>query len=183
MTTSHLPPNAEFHMYVGFCITAWGKVEEQLFRICAKCLGTSDEIAAIVYYRTPTINARLDLLDELVKARLPRKERKSGGHDHPDVKHWDGVCKDTKSLLGTRSRIAHHPVADRSVFGDPTGIGALGLRTWLEIYMSEHERLRGQSKEVKPLKVVHLSFHCIKVQAITQRLDQFYSNVLSKHVK
>jgi len=145
--TGDMAPNAEFHMYVGFCITAWGKVEEQLFRICVNCLGTSDEIAAIVYYRTPTINARLNLLDELVKARLPKKERKSGGHDHVDVKQWNDVCKDVTKLLTTRNRVAHHPVTDRHAFGDPTEVGVFGLKTWLEIYMGEHEQLRGRQRK------------------------------------
>ena len=36
---------------------------------------------------------------------------------------------------------------------------------------------------MKPLKVDDLSIHCVKVQAITKRLDQFFSTVLSKHVK
>jgi hypothetical protein len=105
--TSSLTPNAEFHMYVGFCITAWAKVEEQLFRICVECLKTSDEKTAIVYYRTPSLSARLELLDELVRATLPRKLRKSGGHDLPIVKSWKDIYGEAKNLLGTRRRIAN----------------------------------------------------------------------------
>src|SRR5262249_47711624 len=162
-------------------ITAWAKVEEHLFRMCVNCMGTSDEIGAIVYYRTPTIDARLSLLDELVRARLPRKERRNGRHDHSDVKAWDNVRKDVMSLLKIRNRIAHHPVGAEWGAGHSDGFGLLGLKSWLEIYVSEHEGLRGKAVEMKPLKVDDLSIHCTEVQAITKRLDQFCSTVLSKH--
>jgi hypothetical protein len=95
-----MTPNAEFHMYVGLCITAWAKVEEQLFRMCARCLGTSDELAAIVYYRTPNMDTRLKLVDELLRAVLPKRKRKSGGHDHPDVKKWNTLRSNLEDLLG-----------------------------------------------------------------------------------
>jgi len=122
-------------------------------------------------------------LDELVKARLPQKERKSGGHDHRDVKEWDNVRKDVISLLKIRNRVAHHPVAAKYDAGHLDGFGLLGLKSWLEIYVSEHEGLRGRSEKMRPLKVDDLSIHCTEVQAITKRLDQFCSTVLSKHLK
>jgi hypothetical protein len=99
-------------------------------------LKTSDEKTAIVYYRTPSLSARLELLDELVRATLPRKLRKSGGHDLPIVKSWKDIYGEAKNLLGTRRRIAHHPVADRFIFGAPDGTGILGSKTSLEIYES-----------------------------------------------
>src|SRR6266849_1555644 len=58
-------PNAEFNMYVGFCITAWAKVEEQLFALCQRSLGTSERQASIVYNRAPSFEARKGLVDEL----------------------------------------------------------------------------------------------------------------------
>jgi hypothetical protein len=85
-TTLHEGP--EFYMYVGYCITAWAKVEEELFDICVDLLGSKLERAAIVYYRLPSLSVRLGLVDELVASALPQRTKKNGGHDHPDLKAW-----------------------------------------------------------------------------------------------
>ncbi len=55
----------EFFTWLGKCITAWAQVEEHLFEICVHSLGATRHRVAIVYYRTPTLRARLDLTDEL----------------------------------------------------------------------------------------------------------------------
>src|SRR5437016_10623279 len=95
---------------VGNCITEWANVEAALFAICWRCLGCTNVKAAIVYYRTPTIEARMTLVDELVKSILPKKGRRSGGHDHPDVSRWNNIEKEFRDLQTIRRRIAHHPV-------------------------------------------------------------------------
>jgi hypothetical protein len=167
-----LPPpstNAEFHMYVGFCITAWANVEEHLFRICARVLNTAEERAAIVYYRTPTLDTRLQLTDELVRTVLPKRTRKSGGHDHPDVIAWNDLKNDIKNELSTRSRIAHNPVSDRRFLPPPKEgelRGLLHLYSWLEIYVSDAEKLRGRHDDIQPLRVDDLSSHCTTVQRL-----------------
>lgn len=68
-----MTPTEEFLMWIGTCITAWAKVEEQLFGICEHCLGARTDRAAIVYYRTPTIDSRVLLVDELVRTVLPKR--------------------------------------------------------------------------------------------------------------
>jgi hypothetical protein len=189
-------PNDEFLMWIGLCITAWAKVEEYLFAVCEECLGTRTDRAAIVYYRTPTIDARIKLIDELVRTRLPTRERKSGGHDHPDLKEWDDLRKDTLALLSTRRRIAHHPVKARTemeqamivteagealVTEAGEALVALKEKTWLEIYSSEAERLRPGTGEVSPLKFDHLVQHCSSVQEIARRTAEFLRKTLPKH--
>jgi hypothetical protein len=74
------PERDEFYMWIGHCISAWAKVEERLFKICWHSLRAPKTQAAIVYFRTPSLDARLSLVDELVKSALPKPERRDGGH-------------------------------------------------------------------------------------------------------
>jgi hypothetical protein len=171
-------PHDEFLQWIGICIISWAWIEECLFEICAWSLGTSKDRAAIVYYRTPNLDARLSLTDELVRAALPQPN--SSGHDHPDVKQWDTLHKQVSKLLPTRNRIAHHPVAARST---QTGLGLLSTTTWLEIYISDNERFRGKSKNLPPLRLDDLTDHHGKVQEILGRLLRFTSTVLPKHTR
>jgi len=173
-------PGEEFLYWVGSCITAWAKVEEHLFQICAKALGAADERAAIVYYRTPSLDARLNLTDELVRTRFPKPARKSGGHPPPDLKRWDELRKDIGDLLSTRNRIAHHPVAPRTI--DTGGIGLLDGVSWLEIYTRAAERLRGRDETTKPLQQDDLVKHRMATHTVRTRLSKFLSETLPKHV-
>ena len=176
--------NRDFHTYIGFCITAWAKVEEELFDVCQKCLGTPRTQAAIVYYRTPTLNGRLELVDELVLAALPQRERKSGGHDSAEVKAWRTIKADLADLLKTRSRIAHHPVSVRFRTKGSLGTPAMPeLQTSFEIYMSGREQARPRSGGSKPLTVTHLVHHCLHLQKMVERLKTFASTTLRAHLK
>ena len=60
----------EFYTVVGRCIAEWGNVEDWLFKLCRECLGPYEQ-SAIVYYRTPGVDVRLKLVDELVRSILP----------------------------------------------------------------------------------------------------------------
>jgi hypothetical protein len=83
-------PGDEFLLMVGSCITEWANVENVLFNICWRSIGCAVERAAIIYYRSPSIDTRLNLTDELVRSVLPKPQRRSGGHPHADAKLW--VC-------------------------------------------------------------------------------------------
>lgn len=140
----------EFHSLIGYCIAEWAKVDEELFRICWLCLGSRRERAALIYYRTPTLDARLTLVDQLTSLILPRKER-AGAHDHADVILWRAIAGDFRKLLHTRRRVAHQPVrggteyfrAGQSHVGSP-----LSFFLPFGIYVSEAEQLRGKTQEV-----------------------------------
>ena len=56
----------EFHMMIGYCIAEWAGIDDELFRIFQQCTGAKEKQAAIVYYRTPALNVRLGLVDEIV---------------------------------------------------------------------------------------------------------------------
>src|SRR5690348_18282793 len=76
----------QFYAAVGRAITTWAQVEDVLFAITFSILGCSRERAAIVFYRTPTIDSRLTLTNDLIDSFFPKHE----GGDKPDarVKRW-----------------------------------------------------------------------------------------------
>lgn len=182
----------EFLQMIGNCITEWAAVEEQLFEICLMCLGSPRDRAAIVYYRTPSIDARLSLADELVKAALPKRTRKDGGHDHADVAHWRELEKECRGLLPVRNRIAHHPVGPRFMmrggFGS-AGFLARGMEppkltteTWFEIYVSQNEQLREGAAKKRPLRIKALWDHLLATDRIKGGLHQFRYVRLPPHI-
>jgi hypothetical protein len=180
----------DFHLYIGHCIAAWADVDDQLFRVFRDCVGPYEQ-CAIIYYRTPGLDVRFKLTDEIVKSILPKPERKDGGHDHEDVQIWKDTIKDADSLLATRRRIAHHPVSLRMRPGSEK-IGTLNTQmfnaiatppeSWFEIYMSEHERQRGRSVHLPPLQVEDLADHLFGVTVLCDNLRAFFHNVLIRQL-
>jgi len=176
-------------MWVGYCITAWAEVDDVLFCIFRDCVGPSEQ-CAIIYYKTPGLEARFSLIDEIVRSVLPKKS--PGEHDHPNVLAWNKAIKDRDELLGTRRRIAHHPVAvrmdiyRRGTFNSaPFGrmpIGATGAAkfSWVELYMSSHEKMRGRRSDLPPLRLEDLKKHYDEVGTMAARLLGFLINALSK---
>ena len=77
----------EFHLMIGECVAGWAHVDDELFRIFHHCVGPLVQ-CSIIYYRTPGLDVRFALVDEIVGSVLPKRERRSGGHDHPSVKAW-----------------------------------------------------------------------------------------------
>jgi hypothetical protein len=181
----------QFYYYVGQCITAWAKVEEHLFEIVLTSLGASRQRTAIIYYRTPTIDTRLQLVDELIRTVLPQRTRKDGGHDHPDVIIWDKLRKEIGEHFPTRNRIAHHPVAEKKLINitipgaTPMPAAASDLLTfsWYESYVSDAERLRGKHEDAKPLGVPDLANHRVAIEGLITKLELFRTHVLVQHVK
>src|ERR1700731_2781989 len=104
------PHFQEFFQRVGQCITQWSEIENELFRLCHLSLRCTLRRAAIVYYRTPSIEGRIALTDELIKSFLPQRDKKAGSHDHPSVKEWKDIISEIRSLLPQRNMIAHSPI-------------------------------------------------------------------------
>jgi hypothetical protein len=138
--------------------------------------------AAIIYYRTPTIDARLQLADELVRTVLPKRGKNDGGHDHQDVKIWNELRKEINSLLPIRNRIAHHPVTGATYPEFSAVADLFDQRTWYQSQVSESEKLRGRHEDAKPIGGVELSMHRGEVETIITKLELFISNVISKYV-
>jgi hypothetical protein len=139
-------PN-EFYTMVGRCIKAWANVEDGVFKLCAFALQAPAKQVAIVYFRTPTLDARLELTSELMLSVLPQRARQSGGHDHSDVKRWNTLVADIKNLLPTRNMLAHAPVIESVLVEYSLSMTdktkpplTRTIESWIKIAMSEHEK-------------------------------------------
>jgi hypothetical protein len=163
----------DFHMMIGYCVAEWANVDDELFRIFHNCVGPLEQ-SAIIYYRTPTLNARLGFTDEIVQSVLPKRPKKSGGHYHLSVKAWKDAIQGFCKLLGTRRRIAHQPISVRHGPSWPLSLDLswiLGPPSWFEIYVGQHEQLRSGG-DLPPLKVDDLKEHLTDVAALRIRLQQ-----------
>jgi hypothetical protein len=180
---------------IGQCIAEWARVDDELFRIFRDCVGPYEQ-CAIIYYRTPGLNVRLGLTDEIVRSVLPNRQKNSKQRDHPYVTEWKEIYKEFDSLLGIRRRIAHHPVEikqmpmafgfgeagdrvgfDQGPFGD---FSAQWPESWFEIYVSQHERLRKKAAGLTPLLVTDLRAHLFATGALSSRLRKFFYEMLTK---
>jgi hypothetical protein len=189
-----LLPGVEFYMYVGLCITAWAKVDEEIFDVLVDVLGTTRELSSIIYYRITTIAGRLGLVDELVTSVLPKPERKNGGHTHQLTVEWTKTKKTIEDLFSTRTQIAHHPVDNQITLryktngelvppDQPVSLGDATFENSYSIYVSQSERLRGRHDHIKPLTADALSLHCQAVQAAATKLMNFRAGPLARHLE
>jgi hypothetical protein len=189
MSFSHNDLSDEFHMWLGYCIANWAKVEDLLFQVFWHALQSPLPPASIVYYRTPTLAARLGLTDELIKRVLPppEREKSKGGHDHPSVKEWISICNDVRDLLAIRSRLAHHRVSVRdelfSIGEDDGGFSELLGTRWAEVHMSDAEILRSGKRNEGVLKLGDLKVHRADTELIRLRLFNFLKDTLQTHAQ
>lgn len=153
----------EFHMLIGYCIAEWASIDDQLFRIFRHCTGAKEEQAAIIYYKTPGLNVRLTMVDEIVRSVLPKNPKQTGGHDHPNMKRWKEIFCKCNKLFATRRRIAHQPVrAQETLIPTPPpnapyyldmnpGLD-MTLQASFEIYTSQTEQMRGNGAGYRLLR-------------------------------
>lgn len=167
---------------MGRCIGAWAGVDEQLALIFRACVGPPVQ-CAIIYYRTPGIDARISLVDEIVRSLLPRTQ--NGQRPDPSCISWGKLNRATADLKGIRRRIAHHPV-HVSFWGKEDENGVVvdvdTDRTNFEIFVSQEERRRDESKQWDPLTLAHLVAHLTSVSALAIDLERFRLDVLPKHL-
>jgi len=100
----------EFHIALSLCRTVWAEIENELFTLFSLSLHASPEQEAIIFFRTPTLDARLSLTDELLRTLLPKPDNMNGGHPHPHVKTWEGLANRIRNGLSFRNRLAHWPI-------------------------------------------------------------------------
>jgi hypothetical protein len=166
-------PKREFYQWVGQCITEWANVEHQLFRLCNFALGAGPECAAIIYYRTPTLARRLELVEELIQTKLPRRRKADGGHDHLLVTEWTTIIKNVKALLQTRNFIAHQPhKPEHWIWIDEDSVEAT---SWVEIYRNFHERMTKKSK--KSIMAYSLPSHHAQLLKVIADLSKFHDKI------
>jgi hypothetical protein len=172
---------SEFYALVGLCIKEWAKVEDQLFHLCTFALKAAPQQAAIVYFRTPAIDSRLKLTNELVLSILPKRAKKDGGHDHKDVVIWKKLVGDINDLLPIRNLIAHGPVVHHIhtnvLSSDDEQNGRILSSTMtVEIATSPHERLR-ERQGSHSVRDQHLPTHLKEIVAVWNRLRAFYAQL------
>jgi hypothetical protein len=165
----------EFMRFLGMCITEWAQIEEELFEICHAILRTRKEHTAIIYYRTPTLDSRLELAEELVTTMFPKPE--SGAHPSPERRIWKDIYDEVKNLLPKRNQLAHSPVG-------PTITDING--DWLtdvkyESYPHPHEKMRGKAKEKQPMELSDLKDHISSASLLWAHLRTFRL-ALPKHI-
>jgi hypothetical protein len=165
----------EFFKEMGHCIALWAEADEALFHIFRVCVGPYDQ-SAIIYYRTPGLDLRLGLTDEIVVATLRPGGGRSNKRD-PRVAVWKLIVKEFKNLLAVRRRIAHQPVRT-----EPFSVGSAidDPQTSFEIFANRHEQLRDRERKLPPLDIRRLTLHHLGVEGLRQKLAEFREGVLTK---
>jgi hypothetical protein len=148
--------------WVGICFKEWASLEAHLFTTCLLVLGADATHVAIIYYRTPTLDARLTLADELLRTRMSGR----------DLVAWKKLLVDVRALLPIRNLLAHSPIATvrqtEWLESDETGQIEPIDTNWLEIATSPWEQLRGRPE--RSIKDEELPDHFRQVHSVSLRL-------------
>lgn len=108
----HLTGPSEFYTHVGRCIKRWADLEGYLFEICDWALNGERSLSAIVFFRTPSIDARLTLVSDLLKRTLVGQKRDPKFPQNPtNLEIWSKLEKRIRVRLEFRNMLAHQPVA------------------------------------------------------------------------
>jgi hypothetical protein len=167
----------EFYEAVGRAITGWAELEDVLFQMTMVILGCSKERAAIVFYRTPTIDSRLTLTSDLINSFFPR--HKAGEPLDPRIGSWRELQADIKEHLHTRNRLAHHQVGTIvQVYEDRSG-GALFDLVHAS-YASPSELLRKPGQSLDPLTITDVQRHIEIISKLANRLRNFDRREVSR---
>jgi hypothetical protein len=102
---------ARFYEAVGRCIKIWAGVESYLFDICVEVLGAPPDVAGVVFFRTPTIDAKLTLVSDLFLTRFLPNGLGSGEHPPKILSDWESIATDLQGRLSARNLAAHSPVS------------------------------------------------------------------------
>jgi hypothetical protein len=165
-----IEPIDRFYLLVGKCIKAWATVEGQLYDICAALLKSDAALVSVVFYRTPAIGARIDLVNDLLVVRFPKTKIDNQWLDPTVIKEWKAIKKQINDLLPQRNSLAHHPT--KVIFSN-TEPSKWEFIVSIESSPSAEELLRGRPLE--RVTQTQLQPHLDQVNAITVSFDQFIS--------
>jgi hypothetical protein len=174
--------SAEFMALLGTCITEWAWIEEETYQVCAIVLGTAAEHTSIIYYRTPSLEARLNLADELMSTIFPKPE--TGKHPHFDAGIWSKLILNIKDAMPLRNQLAHSPTA-AGIWGmmdDETGEISEVVEIKMQNSPHAHEMWRPNKPKKKMLLKEDLERHLTDVRSLHERLQAFRRDVLPGHV-
>jgi hypothetical protein len=165
-----------FFTALGLCITDWAYFERELFRLCDFALGADRKRASIVFYRTPNIESRISLTDDLVKSQAFAKA---------DAGQWTTIRNDVRKLLEFRNHIAHQPVTyggskpmriiRSSIPGKSRVEGEYDPQFW--VYLNNDEKLRGRERKYHKVGLDDLKKHRETLDAITRELRALVERV------
>ena len=175
---------AQFYAAVGRAITDWANLEKELFEITAAILGCAKRHSAIVFYRTPTIDSRLTLTNDLVESIFPAHA--PGEHPSPTLKEWRRLQSDIKTKLKIRNWLAHHPIDQIVDIYESKD----GQEHKIEIrpasYISHTAHLRSPKESPQILVLTKVQDHIKVVSGLVDRLRRFIpklSEQLQAHVE
>ena len=172
-----------FMALLGTCITEWAWIEEQVYEICQLILGTEPEHTSILFYRTPTLESRIALADELMGTIFPKPE--SGEHSDPDAAVWRKLLLDIRAEMPVRNQLAHSP-ATAGVYGtmdEKTGVITKVVTVAMHSVPHPHETWRPKTKNKAALHEPDLQKHLEAVRSLHERLKTFGRELLPKHVR
>jgi hypothetical protein len=175
----------QFFYWVGLAVTQWARIDEELFSICAAVLKADQRHVAIIYYRTPSLEARISLTNDLAKTVMPQRKRKNGGHASPFERKWDKLIQDIKDALRIRNQLAHSPVGGVLKFvgsdnSDPYNTVLIAEPHYAS-FMSEAEKLRGKDTK-DDITIGGIIKHVRLIGEFIDQLKSFRHNDLSKLV-
>jgi hypothetical protein len=174
------PPTPEeqdqFFAALGRAITDWAYLEQELFEITAKILGCTRERAAIVFYRTPTIESRITLTRDLVYSALPG--HRPGEQPHPSVTIWEELQGDIKDNLSIRNRLAHHSVTHVVDIYQSEDGKEHKIEIRQASYISQTEHLRKGGQPLEALGIEEIEAHIRVVHFLINRLRNFRAHEL-----
>jgi hypothetical protein len=174
MAGQNLPTQQEadkFYATLGSAITDWSNLEQELFEITAAILDCTRERAAIVFYRTPTVDSRVTLTSDLVHSMFPR--HRPGEHPHLAVKTWKDLQAAIKDNLSVRNRLAHHPVAPVVDIYESEDGEEHRIEIRQASYISRTEHLRRREQAPDALGIEEIDAHMKIVSRLINRLRDF----------
>jgi hypothetical protein len=163
------PESNEFYKWIGICIKEWANIEAALYNLCGIVLRkASPEQVAVIFGRTPTIDARLSLTSDLLVTVLQAES--------PESAEWKQLLKELRDLLSTRNLLAHAPVEkSQGIAWIETEEGEELRTSWLSVSTSEADLLRGRA--LNSVSDEQLRHHSEAVHMSWINLLRFASNV------
>jgi hypothetical protein len=175
LTDNPLPDDdhVTFFSWIGVCIKEWAKIEAVLFKLCGHVLGAKPQHVAIVYYRTPSLEGRLQLTNELLSSFFPKNP---GEHDDPIFVTWKNLKNEIQDMMPIRNELAHSPVEYdvklQIMLDRETNKSSLDtVHSRIKVNTSRDETLRSgksNSHDVEAIKLHHRD-----LQNVWSRLNDF----------
>ena len=129
-----------FWAAVGYSVNAWAHIDRGLFECCHLLLGTTEKIAAIVFYSLSTSSQRKQLVEELMEATVLPKEVHS---------EWDALTATMRRLTKLRNILAHQPVLSEVSVKNTSNAEAphaYEIQRRMKVMIEPKEALRGRRK-------------------------------------